>query len=234
MAAEAQDTGRYWRIAIAAALMAATAFVGGRMLLSGPGARRAPMTGEGDTPSLPVETGVFRLAPHALEYRKPAEGEPAPPGSRTLQSFYQRRAYAGAPPVIPHKLLNAQAWGGASCLACHQDGGYTPEFKAMAPVTPHPELAACVQCHVPQQEAAGAFRATTFTRLAAPEIDNQALPGSPPPIPHDLQMRSNCLACHAGPAAVREVRTDHPERVNCRQCHAWNASPEAAFERVGQ
>ena len=50
------------------------------------------------------------------------------------------------------------------------------------------------------------FRGTTFTRMPAPEIDGAALPGSPPPIPHDLQMRSNCLACHAGPAAVREVR----------------------------
>lgn len=228
------ESNRYWTIAIASALLAATVFVGGRMLLGGASVAPARLTGEGDTPSLPAETGVFRLAPHALEYRKPGEQEAPPPGGRTLASFYQRRAYAGAPPVIPHRMLNAQAWGGASCLSCHQDGGYTPEFKAMAPVTPHPELKACVQCHVPQQEAAGVFRATTFTRMAAPEIDGSALPGSPPPIPHDLQMRANCLACHAGPAAVREVRTDHPERVNCRQCHAWNAGPEGVFERVGQ
>ena len=225
---------RYWRIGILSALMLAVVFTGGNMLLSGIGAARQRPTGEGETPSLASETGVFRLSPHALEYPKQEATAPARPGSRTLKAFYERRAYAGAPPVIPHRLLNPSAWGGASCLSCHRDGGYTPEFKAMTPVTPHPELAACVQCHVPQQEAAGLFRGSTFTRMQAPEINGSALPGSPPPIPHDLQMRSNCLACHAGPAAVNELRIDHPERVNCRQCHAWNFTPAAAFERMSQ
>lgn len=221
---------RYWRIGIVSVLMAAAVFTGGSMLLSGAGAARQRQAGEGETPSLPAEAGVFRLAPHALEYPKLAAGQ----GSRTLKGFYERRAYAGAPPMIPHRLMNPQAWGGASCLGCHRDGGYASEFKAMTPVTPHPELAACVQCHLPQQEAAGLFRGTTFTRLEGPEVNGSALPGSPPPIPHDLQMRSNCLACHAGPAAVAELRIDHPERVNCRQCHAWNFTPAAAFERMGQ
>jgi cytochrome c-type protein NapB len=59
------------------------------------------------------------------------------------------------------------------------------------------------------------------------------LPGGPPPIPHGLQMRENCLACHAGPAAVAEIRTPHPTLVNCRQCHALSTEPPAAFERTG-
>jgi cytochrome c-type protein NapB len=228
------DASRYCLIGIAAALMAATAWVGGRILTGSHAAPVPRLTGEGDTPSLAVEGGVFRLASRALDYRSPGEREPLPLGGRDLASFYSRRAYPGAPPVIPHRLLNPQAWGGDSCLACHRDGGYTPEFKAMSPVTPHPELNACVQCHVPQREGAGLFRPTEFKSLSPPETGGSALPGSPPSIPHDLHMRSNCLACHAGPAAVREVRTSHPERVNCRQCHVWSSAPEAVFERVAR
>jgi cytochrome c-type protein NapB len=58
------------------------------------------------------------------------------------------------------------------------------------------------------------------------------MPGSPPPIPHALQMRENCRACHAGPGAVAELRTTHPERVTCRQCHALGAPPVEAFVRA--
>jgi nitrate reductase cytochrome c-type subunit len=43
--------------------------------------------------------------------------------------------------------------------------------------------------------------------------------GAPPTIPHPLQLRENCLACHAGPASRPEIRTSHPERARCRQCH---------------
>ena len=41
-------------------------------------------------------------------------------------------------------------------------------------------------------------------------------------MPHSLQNRENCLACHAGPAAPIEIKVSHPERSNCRQCHALN------------
>jgi cytochrome c-type protein NapB len=133
-------------------------------------------------------------------------------GNRTLAVFHSRRAFAGAPPIIPHELV------GGSCLGCHKDGGYTPQFKAYTPVTPHPQYENCQQCHV-EQSKANLLTATTFTKPAPVEIDNQALPGAPPPIPHSLQMRENCNACHAGPAAVKEIRTPHPERQNCRQCH---------------
>jgi hypothetical protein len=58
------------------------------------------------------------------------------------------------------------------------------------------------------------------------------MPGSPPPIPHALQMRENCRACHAGPGAVSGLRTTHPERVTCRQCHGLAAPPAEAFARA--
>ncbi len=54
--------------------------------------------------------------------------------------------------------------------------------------------------------------------------------GSPLWIPHDLQLRGNCLACHGGPAAVAEIRTAHPERANCRQCHVPADAPAAPGE----
>ena len=52
-----------------------------------------------------------------------------------------------------------------------------------------------------------------------PKRGRQAIPGGPLLIPHSLQMRENCLACHAGPQAVVEIKTSHPERQNCQQCH---------------
>ena len=54
--------------------------------------------------------------------------------------------------------------------------------------------------------------------------------GSPPVIPHKLFMRENCLSCHAGPSAPKEIRMSHPERVNCRQCHVPGNTQEE-FER---
>lgn len=67
------------------------------------------------------------------------------------------------------------------------------------------------------------FKGTNFRRIVVPKAGvNSALEGSPPIIPHQLQLRENCLACHAGPSAPKEIRVTHPERVNCRQCHVMN------------
>ncbi len=173
---------------------------------------------------LPFEAGVFERADLVLTYQHmPDEENP----QRNLSGYYQRRAFAGAPPVIPHPVLNENTFGEKACLQCHQNGGYVDQFKAYAPVTPHPELINCKQCHVPVRTAS-LFQATTFEGLRAPETGLRALPGSPPVIPHDLQMRENCLACHAGPAAPRAIRVTHPERINCRQCHALK--PHIPFE----
>ena len=64
------------------------------------------------------------------------------------------------------------------------------------------------------------FVANNFKKGTIPAVgNNNALLGSPPAIPHQLQMRENCLSCHAGPSAPKEIRVSHPERINCRQCH---------------
>jgi cytochrome c-type protein NapB len=217
----------YVRIAIATALMASVVFIAGRSLREANEPAALPLTGETDTPSIPTETGVFRLSRMALEYK---DAPPTPAAGRSLETFYRRRAYPGAPPFVPHALADPTSFGGRTCLACHGGGGWVEKFGAYAPVTPHPELLNCVQCHVATSEAP-LFRGTAFQPASRPAIRRAALPNSPPPVPHPLEMRDNCLSCHGGPGAVREIRVSHPERVNCRQCHALGTDATAAFSR---
>jgi len=166
-------------------------------------------------PVISKEAGVLGYTKNALAI---AEQPKAEEGSRTLSSFYQRRAYLGAPPKIPHSVNTDMSETGNSCLPCHEGGGFAEKFKAFAPMTPHPEMINCRQCHVPETETSP-FRETTWKTVSPPRIKRSALPGSPPPVPHGLQMRENCLSCHGGTAAVDEIRSSHPERANCHQCH---------------
>ncbi|MFS4491646.1 nitrate reductase cytochrome c-type subunit [Maribacter sp. 2308TA10-17] len=169
-----------------------------------------------EIPIIPSEKKVFERAEYALDYLNMPRDENH---QRTLETYYDNRAYPGAPPSIPHPVKEKLGMGGNVCLQCHQNGGFVEKFNAYAPVTPHPEMVNCKQCHAEQQTQT-LFAANNFYKKSAPEVgNNNALPGSPPAIPHQLQMRENCLSCHAGPAAVKELWVDHPERVNCRQCH---------------
>jgi cytochrome c-type protein NapB len=136
---------------------------------------------------------------------------------RTLNEYYSRRQYSGSPPYIPHKIEEAES-APVDCLACHAGGGWTEELKRHTPLTPHPEQEACRQCHVPLTEAKQ-FVTSTWMSVTPPRLGQAALPGAPPVIPHDLQMRGNCVACHVGPGAVTVIRVEHPSRGNCRQCH---------------
>jgi cytochrome c-type protein NapB len=165
---------------------------------------------------LPGEAGVFAGSALALTY---LESSAETTGTRKLAGFYKRRAYPGAPPVIPHEIDDPKSFGGKTCLQCHKNGGYVPKFNAFAPATPHPDFLSCKQCHVPIATT-DLFKTSTWISADFPDINRQAMPLSPPPIPHPLHMRENCLACHGGPGAVKELRTPHPDRVNCRQCHA--------------
>lgn len=149
--------------------------------------------------------------------------------TRSLKMYYEHRAYAGAPPVIPH-VVDPEIARTMSCNTCHARGGYVPGFNAYTPITPHPQYENCMQCHV-ESSSTKLFAQTTWQSAPPPDIHRPALPGNPPPIPHTLQLRDNCLACHSGPAAVAEVRTSHPERLNCRQCHVPQA-PIAVFDRA--
>lgn len=131
-----------------------------------------------------------------------------------------RRAYEGAPPVMPHQRFPSP------CLACHGERRVEVAGLGLAPPSPHgqtPGMAAarCDQCHV-ARTADGLYRRTRFAGLdpgwSGPA--HRLYPGAPPVVPHRILMREDCLACHAGPAARPEIRTTHPERVRCLQCHA--------------
>ena len=165
---------------------------------------------------IPSESGVFLRSEHAMDYSNlPIDDT----HSRSLESYYDIRAFPGAPPSIPHNILSDIETGGNACLKCHENGGYTEKYGAYAPVTPHPEMINCRQCHVAQNTRT-LFVEARFENFMAPKTgNNNALLGSPPVIPHQIQMRENCLACHAGPSAPKEIRVTHPERINCRQCH---------------
>ncbi|MBD0832217.1 multiheme c-type cytochrome [Aestuariibaculum sediminum] len=178
-----------------------------------------PIENENPMPIIPSEIGVFERSKFALDYVNMPVDENH---QRTLETFYNNRAFHGAPPSIPHPVASERGMGENICLKCHQNGGFVDKFNAYAPVTPHPEMVNCRQCHV-AQVTESLFEETNFHKIKAPEVGvNNALDGSPPVIPHQIQMHENCLACHAGPAAPKEIRVTHPERVNCRQCHVPN------------
>lgn len=206
-------------IVICAILMGSTIYVLGESVRGdrfGERASRQAPSAQALEREIAQEAEVFRLSGNAL-------GIGAQPAStatgRTLGAYYRRRAYPGAPPVIPHPLKADMDREATSCLACHERGGFVVQWKAFAPVTPHPGFLSCRQCHVPAITEA-VFRETRWQSVSPPSLKRSALPGSPPQIPHGLQMRENCIACHGGAAAPKEIRTSHPERVSCRQCHA--------------
>lgn len=148
-----------------------------------------------------------------------AYGDNPRPGAkvRTLEEYYSRRAYPGAPPIIPHEVADDGVMA-ADCLSCHKDGGFVPEYNAYTPITGHPEYENCRQCHVPQTVET-LFVQTEWQVPEPAKRGRQAIPGGPLQIPHSLHFRANCKVCHVGPQTVVEIRSSHPERENCQQCH---------------
>jgi nitrate reductase (cytochrome), electron transfer subunit len=201
-----------------------------------------------------AEAQVFRTRPDmlAIEPEAPRERRAHP---RTLKTFRYLRAFPGAPPRIPHGLTQEEFRTG-TCKTCHERGGYSSRFAAYVPVTPHPDMGPCLQCHVgdggitgissasddPNARCrqchgpSGPPRADTDSGLdwrttAWPTLSPRLPDGNPPPIPHDFQLRGNCLTCHAGPAAVAEIRMSHPDWTDCRQCHVAANAEASAFSR---
>ena len=147
---------------------------------------------------------------------------------RTLSEYYSRRQYSGSPPFVPHRLEDRKN-DEMVCLACHKRGGWTEELKRHTPVTPHPENTYCMQCHA-KPDTEELFVTNKWMSIPPPRLGRSYLPGSPPPIPHDLQMRGECIACHVGPGTVTTIRVEHPSRGNCRQCHVPD-TPVKPFQK---
>lgn len=141
-----------------------------------------------------------------------------------------RRAYDGAPPVVPHGAM------GMDCIACHNERGMHVDGVGFAPPSPHEATAGlssisnCEQCHV-QKLTDEVFVASAFVGMPQDlRSGSRAYEGAPPVMPHGVLMRENCAACHSGPAAREEIRTSHPERANCLQCHPVSGD-SSAFAR---
>lgn len=166
-----------------------------------------------------------------------SEGREGEDRALALLARAQRRAYDGAPPVIPHPVDPVSV---LACNTCHEHGLAVGDV--IAPRMPHAPYASCTQCHAPG--AASELAATTpggaparwspapepaplgqrnaFRGLeGAPR--ERVWPGAPPVIPHATWMRDDCLSCH-GPLGHAPLRTSHPERASCTQCHAPRAS----------
>lgn len=137
-----------------------------------------------------------------------------------LTARSQRRAFEGAPPVVPHPIDQMDT---ASCLACHTHGLNIAGINA--PAMSHPVLTNCTQCHVEMRSPDLPDLPTApnlFIGLDAQLGGSRAWQGAPPTIPHTTFMRENCLSCH-GPHGPQAIRTTHPWQINCLQCHAPSA-----------
>lgn len=148
--------------------------------------------------------------------------------AETLAFRATRRAYAGAPPTIPHPV---KEHGDFSCLACHREG--VTINGRLAPPMSHEEKSQCTQCHVVSQPPMPGARTdsyllsteNSFVGLPEAHDGERAWPGAPATIPHSTQMRTNCMSCH-GLNGRQGMRSSHPWRQNCMQCHTPSAELE--------
>lgn len=160
--------------------------------------------------------------PHLAALTNVTEAERA----QALSYRAARRAFDGAPPVVPHPIAQDSS---ASCLACHGPGLVVKD--RIASKISHAPFSSCTQCHVPSvgtelpmsdPALLPAIAANQFASVTPPLKGGRAWPLAPPTIPHSTLMRSDCLSCH-GPHGLFGLRTPHPDRLSCVQCHASDA-----------
>ncbi len=144
-----------------------------------------------------------------------------------LRARAQRRAFDGAPPVVPHPIDQIST---TSCVVCHEKGKDIGK-GVRAPMMPHPLYPNCTQCHAEGESAEFAYHPLTinhFQGAASVGAGSRAGEGAPPTIPHTTWMRENCLSCHNRQGAS-PIRTAHPWRTSCTQCHAPSAELDQVF-----
>lgn len=182
-----------------------------------PSTHYAAITDTSAWPNRAFATRVRALPAPTASPDQPAVVVDAAERELALRARASRRAYAGAPPTIPHAV---DARSAAACMACHGDGFVVGAVRA--PKIPHAAYSNCTQCHVESASSAlggPTAVATAFDGLESPTSGDRAWPGAPPTIPHSTWMRSDCLACHGAGGALG-LRSTHAWRQNCLQCHA--------------
>ena len=202
---------------------------------------------EGESPLL--QTGVENLegAPPAKSYRELRSSPPATgtdwssnlaklsttqaSGATKEQVLAQRasrRAYDGAPPTVPHPVRQQDA---NECMSCHEEG-LRARGRLATPI-PHDDYRSCTQCHVVSEGPApgadyapdGAYAGNTFVGIASPTEGPRAWSIAPPQMPHQTQMRGECMSCH-GPMGQDPLQSTHTDRQSCEQCHAASAKTD--------
>lgn len=176
----------------------------------------------------PLPDGPSELRRHEVRLAADTTTTVDPRLDRRDQAIAERealRAYAGAPPVVPHPIPQG---GGLACTACHSDGLFLGA-KAV-PLISHKHLTNCTQCHaagegnLPKEIALlpQSVGDSEFVGLRGPSKGERAWPGAPPTVPHSTFMRENCASCH-GDGARLGLHSSHPWRASCTQCHAPSA-----------
>ncbi|NWK56714.1 hypothetical protein HW115_13910 [Verrucomicrobiaceae bacterium N1E253] len=163
--------------------------------------------------------------PMQLVEQKPLEIEER---RDVLSDRSSRRAYDGAPPMIPH-AINYQDVN--SCTVCHDQDANILIAGRRSPAMSHQFMANCTQCHAPMEGLAmlqhsgtvGLVVDNQFIGASHSGAGSRAFPGAPPTVPHRIAMRQNCMSCH-GPGMPDAITVSHPMRMNCLQCHAQDAS----------
>jgi hypothetical protein len=114
-------------------------------------------------------------------------------------------ATAAAIPLIPHPIE-----GREDCLVCHGPGQVKPFPADHQGRTKE----SCQGCHHPSATAAPTSQATAAATAAAIPL-----------IPHPIEGREDCLACH-DPAQVKLFPADHEGRTkeSCLGCHQPGAT----------
>ena len=147
---------------------------------------------------------------------------------KVLATRFERRAYDGAPPMIPHAINLREV---DSCVACHSQDSDVLIAGKRVPAMSHPYMASCTQCHAQEEGLKFAKNSGTvglkvessFEGNPHIGVGTRAYVGAPPTMPHRVWMRQNCMSCH-GPDMPNAITTSHPQRANCLQCHAEDSN----------
>ncbi len=209
-------------VASSSAAMPATSYSNMRRMETGPTSRAEPSL-ERIHSSTEYQRCITCHDPHLAEIAPSEEDK-----LRSLATRSARRAFNGAPPVIPHAV---ERTNDAACYACHGEGALVGQRVANR--MSHGFLSNCLQCHAappPQPFAQLEVEvANSFVGLPTPTSGERAFPGAPPVIPHSTWMRERCLSCHGGAVGWPGLEVTHRWRANCRQCHGTSAKLEQAI-----